>query len=322
MKFKRQMANRALVVGLYQTPETADAALKELRRQGFRQSVGLRCSDTGALTLDAKGIPTGVGVICFGVAALLLGVLLLLSLGIIGNLRTLANAIPSLAAFALTGAFVGWFILRQFDFRVSAETIARFKRWILRNETIIIVEADVSQSGRALTVFREGEGESPVLYAFQPECDFEAEPEAQLLRHEPPSGERLARAAIRLASAVPVGPGSKTRGRSLLRRLTESERILQWTDRSLAMAAESHQACAISAEWLLDNAYLIRAQIGDIRKNLPKRYYTELPTIVGGPHAGMPAFTEWLRKWLQRWTRSWMSRRSGISCGGSKLCRP
>ena len=184
MKFKPQITNRALVVGLYQTPETADAALKELRHQGFRRSVGMRCSDAGAVTVDAQGIATGVGVVCFALFGLLVGVLL--SLGIIEDIRALSGVVSSLAAFALIGALAGWLILRRFAFRVSAETIARFERWILRNESVIIVETDVPESGRALSVFREGEGEAPVVYVFQPECDFEAEPEAQLLRHELP----------------------------------------------------------------------------------------------------------------------------------------
>ena len=80
----------------------------------------------------------------------------------------------------------------------------------------------------------------------------------------------------------------KPRGCPLLLRLRESERILKCTDASLAMCAEVHHAFALSAEWLLDNAYLIQGQINEIRRSLPKNYYEQLPVIASGPQAGLP----------------------------------
>src|SRR5947199_1686428 len=54
------------------------------------------------------------------------------------------------------------------------------------------------------------------------------------------------------------------------------------------MSAEMHHAFALSAEWLLDNAYLIREQVTDLRRSLPQKYYGELPLIASGPEAGLP----------------------------------
>ena len=37
-----------------------------------------------------------------------------------------------------------------------------------------------------------------------------------------------------------------------------------------------------SEEWLRDNHYVVRAQLLEIRRNLPRKYYEELPTLVSG----------------------------------------
>ena len=34
-----------------------------------------------------------------------------------------------------------------------------------------------------------------------------------------------------------------------------------------------------AAEWLLDNFHLVTAEIADIRRNLPRSYYRQLPTL-------------------------------------------
>lgn len=230
MKFQRTTADRALVAGVFQNPESALAALRELRRQGFWRSETLRGSDNGA---DAQGV-------------------------------------------------------RWPGFRVSEAAIARFKRWVLRNETVVLVETAPGRTGRVLEVLREDKSESPAAYVFQPERRFDAEPESRLLRHEPPSSERMVRLATALARSLSIAQGGRSGCPVLLRRLDESERILQWTDLSLSMAAQAHQSPALSAEWLLDNAYLIRAQVENIRRNLPQPYCNELPTIASGPQAGTP----------------------------------
>ncbi len=62
------------------------------------------------------------------------------------------------------------------------------------------------------------------------------------------------------------------------------------------MSAEMHHTFTLSAEWLLDNAYLIREQVTDLRRSLPQKYYGELPLIASGPQQGCRGFTRWPRK--------------------------
>ena len=229
MKFQRTTSNCALVAGFFQNPESALTTLRELRRQGFRRSAAVSCSDSGEIT-----VPRGSA------------------------------------------------------FRVSDDVIVRFKRWVLRNETVVLVETAPQRTGRVLALLREDKGEPPAVYVFQPERAFDSEPESRLIRHEPPNSERMVRQATQLAQSLSIAKGERSTCTLLLRRLGESERILQWADLSLSMSAEAHQSAALSAEWLLDNAYLIRAQVENIRRNLPQAYCNELPAIAAGPQAGLP----------------------------------
>src|SRR5439155_18292118 len=100
--------------------------------------------------------------------------------------------------------------------------------------------------------------------------------------------QRLAENAARLARAIPVSRAAKPRGPSLLHRLREIEGALEWANASLTMSAEVHHAFTLSAEWLLDNAYLIREQVTDLRRSLPQKCYGDLPLIASGSQTGLP----------------------------------
>jgi hypothetical protein len=139
-----------------------------------------------------------------------------------------------------------------------------------------------------LAILRDVEAETPVTFGFYPPPPFSVEPTAPPPGHELPSSQRLVENAARLARAIAVRRGTKPRGPSFLRRLREIEDALEWANLSLTMSAEAHHAFTLSAEWLLDNAYLIREQATDLRKSLPQKYYGKQPLIAGGPGTGLP----------------------------------
>src|SRR5215813_1913286 len=73
----------------------------------------------------------------------------------------------------------------------------------------------------------------------------------------------------------------------LLSRLLENELTLQASRRDLAEAARLEHALTAAAEWLLDNGYLIQAQIAEIRRHLPRDHHKVLPAdVTGDPYVG------------------------------------
>ncbi len=67
--------------------------------------------------------------------------------------------------------------------------------------------------------------------------------------------------------------------RSILARLRESELALDAARRDLLEAARLGHTMTAAADWLLDNAYLIRTQIAETRRHLPRDYPKLLPGL-------------------------------------------
>ena len=79
------------------------------------------------------------------------------------------------------------------------------------------------------------------------------------------------------------------RGRAqLLPRLDENGRILEAAYKALVEALRQGRAISPAAEWLVDNYHIVEEQLREIRHDLPKSYYHELPKLADGPLAGYP----------------------------------
>src|SRR2546421_2702717 len=107
------------------------------------------------------------------------------------------------------------------------------------------------------------------------------------IRAELFSIERLEQFAETLAAEHKVTTEPE-KGRLLLSRLEENGRKLIAAYRSLADAIKNERTIAPAAEWLLDNFHIVEEQLREIREDLPKSYYRELPKLAQGELAGYP----------------------------------
>src|SRR5438874_2950654 len=98
--------------------------------------------------------------------------------------------------------------------------------------------------------------------------------------------DHLAELARAVAAQWPasVRPGAH----SLLRRLRDNERVLHAARAEAASAADAREPLTPDAEWLLDNFFVIEEVLREVRKDLPRGYYDELPLVTTGPWAGLP----------------------------------
>src|SRR5215213_2822196 len=79
------------------------------------------------------------------------------------------------------------------------------------------------------------------------------------------------------------------RGRAqLLPRLDENGRVLEAAYRALVEAIRQGRAISPAAEWLVDNYHVVEEQLREIREDLPKGYYHELPKLAEGELEGYP----------------------------------
>ncbi|HKV32873.1 MAG TPA: glucoamylase family protein [Pyrinomonadaceae bacterium] len=68
----------------------------------------------------------------------------------------------------------------------------------------------------------------------------------------------------------------------LLPRLRDNGRILEAAYKALVEALREGRAISPAAEWLVDNYHIIEEQLREIRHDLPKSYYHELPKLSSG----------------------------------------
>ncbi|HSD46302.1 MAG TPA: hypothetical protein VLB87_06745, partial [Pyrinomonadaceae bacterium] len=81
----------------------------------------------------------------------------------------------------------------------------------------------------------------------------------------------------------------RQKGRAqLLPRLSENGRILESAYKALVEALRQGRAISPAAEWLVDNYHIVEEQLREIRHDLPKSYYHELPKLADGELRGYP----------------------------------
>src|SRR3989454_10592810 len=74
----------------------------------------------------------------------------------------------------------------------------------------------------------------------------------------------------------------------LLPRLEDNGRKLVAAYRTLVEAIRNGRPISPAAEWLIDNFHIVEEQLREIREDLPRSYYHELPKLADGELAGNP----------------------------------
>ncbi|MEN6548268.1 MAG: glucoamylase family protein [Armatimonadia bacterium] len=91
--------------------------------------------------------------------------------------------------------------------------------------------------------------------------------------------------AVAILHVVSSTPQKASR---LLASFEQDYKVLHKSLRAIASWAQASAPLIRSAEWLLDNSYLIQEQAQQIRHNLPQGFYRALPKLVSEPLAGYP----------------------------------
>ena len=71
-------------------------------------------------------------------------------------------------------------------------------------------------------------------------------------------------------------------------RIRDNARVLLEVYRGTAAAVREGRAITPAAEWLVDNFHVVRQQIREIRDDLPRGFYRQLPKLADGPLEGYP----------------------------------
>ncbi len=101
------------------------------------------------------------------------------------------------------------------------------------------------------------------------------------------SQEQLEAHALALAASH-VLAAAAMQGVPLLPRLDEHAERLEEAYQLLSSVARTDPQPVGSEDWLRDNYHVVQDQLREIRQDLPRKYYVELPKLAEGPFAGYP----------------------------------
>lgn len=108
-----------------------------------------------------------------------------------------------------------------------------------------------------------------------------------IIRAEVYSDELLNRHAVTLADAEVVVPSARPVV-GLLQRLKDNNRTLVESYRTVMSAVEAGETITPAAEWLADNFHTLEEHMRQVRHDLPRSYFAQLPKLGAGFLEGHP----------------------------------
>ena len=175
----------------------------------------------------------------------------------------------------MCGFLIAWFGTLWLGLGIRNRVLRGYRGIVLPGESLVVVEATEDEAADVIAVLRHIA--HPSVFAIRPGPGFTASTETAGQRREPATMASLPDCAAGLATSHELE--SSTRSRPLLPILRECEVVIERARRDLAEAARLEYGITHAAEWLLDNAYLIRSNIADIRHDLPDNHNKILPVL-------------------------------------------
>jgi cyclic beta-1,2-glucan synthetase len=255
-----------LVLGFYGSVEHAEEALAGIRKKHFRRSSAIRRSDDGRIEFLHRGI-SGINRLVVASAAALATVFILK--GLHSDLRDLS--IGALVGFGIPLLLTVWF-----GAGLPKKTLREWERFVLPGECLVIAQEAEDRITDVVAQFRITG--VPSVFVIRPALHFGSLNATHVAPPEPLITASLQDYAAELAASH-VSRFAKSR--SLLPVLKESQEAIEQARADLVEAARLEYGVSHAAEWLLDNTYLIRSHIAEIRENLPNNHNKILPVIVG-----------------------------------------
>lgn len=264
-------------LGFYQDKPIVHTVTKELERQGFNRFATIEQDSDGKIIINQKP-PLYLGWILIGFG-------LMLTLFLFKYFSLLAFSWHLLALIEVIFLILFLAIsIHSYSTIVDDATIDRYKYAVFKGEKLLIVQVHQQDVRQVLAVLRQVKSAHPVSFLLR--ADIEEQDPLEI-PEEPLTVDQLKEDATKIAEKL--GSVSNRQDHvSLLCRLEKSSLILQFLRHDVADAEYIEQTIPLSAEWLLDNMYVIEGSIEDVKRNLPSKYYSELPKLTDGQFVHLP----------------------------------
>jgi len=187
---------------------------------------------------------------------------------------------------------------------LSGRLRARFARYLVSGDNLLLLQAPFSSLGSVLPVLRRIGESQPSIFTFHPGRKHHVIDDVP--RATPLTSDQFRQHARELAAAHSLR-ASRAGGETLLDRLDRCERLIHRLRQGLEEVSKLDRRISTSAEWILDNAYIVQGQINDVRLNLPKGFYRELPVLDSEPFRGLPRIYHIAKDMIEH-TDGWLDR--------------
>ncbi len=271
---KKQL-NTALA--FYQHAHTAHSVFQKLKKHGFRSVLTIQNTSEGYVCTKGYDYSKTFIASIFAIAIAFIG-------GIFFAPKFDYLWVPLLI---ILGILSICFVYLHRKNIIKNNLINRYKSCVLRDETLLLVQIRDKDVRQVLNILRLVESNHPTsfLLRYEPKIRFERDQE---FIKEPLTLDNLQEQAKQLAKSFKKVNYKKTPGHPLKTRLLDSSRILHDIRHNVAEAKHIEQSVTLSAEWLLDNTYIIQGNIEEVNRGLPINYYRQLPKLEESEFAKLP----------------------------------
>ncbi len=276
-----------LLLAYFAERHEARSAIRKLRSKGFRRAALVHKTVAGEVQIqDPFRWRRVFGTI---LTAVLFGGLSGLALLLLERPLPLLNQSLALPVFLLAGGLLGTFCgalwWRRAKFGVEQELLASQRRWLMSGETVLILQSAMESLRVPVAELRESGEIPPAVFILHPRrWNPTHEVRSSVVTLSP---SQIREQGQRLARDQQVDPRPRRKA-ELLRRLEKARRRIHQAGSDLSGAVRLEQGLPPTAEWILDNEYVIESQARDVQRNLPRRYYRQLPALANEPYRGLP----------------------------------
>jgi cyclic beta-1,2-glucan synthetase len=281
------LKREGLLLSFFEEFEDARSVLAELWSRGFTRSAVLLKNGEEQVKLFTRyrrywllfGIVSGLIFAILGAATTQL------NLTWLGLSDQIWLRITCIIVGSLLGIFIGLGYAR-FRFRpIPIDIIETYQERLIVDENLVLVMGDLAAMRPAFTILRQVGETEPSIFIRHPERDLEAIGERREYTSLPTTQlkQRASRLAIR--QRVDFSGGGDTK---LLKQVDQVRSAIHGICSDLNDALRLEQSLGATAEWVLDNEYLVESHVHDVLENLPPRYFSELPSIASEPSRNLP----------------------------------
>ncbi|MGA2532307.1 MAG: glucoamylase family protein [Candidatus Aminicenantales bacterium] len=275
------------LIGYFSERNEARRALRELQRRGFRRAALVHKTADGDvhkrdLFLWRRALGATLTAILFGGLAGVASLVLHWPVPILsGSLSTLI----SIFVGGFIGILFGTVWIRRSKYGVERKLLEDHARWLVPEETVLILQAPIETVQFAVAVLRESRDIPPALFVLHPKRENPIGDVRSAGVPLPPT--QVQEHAQRLAMIHEIDP-RPPRNPELLRRVGNAHQWIHQACLDLSEASPLEQGTPPTAEWILDNEYVVESNARDVQLNLPRRFFQELPALANEPYRGLP----------------------------------